>query len=159
MIGQKLPRIPALLAAVALTACQSGPSSALAPTAGDIRTCEALTRRILDTPMNSLALIRTAYASPVREKLLRAVTSDPYDGGFDYDYVYDTQDDRPIATTVGPGRIAGRRIIVPVDMRYTHHRPKQQSWVFVKSGGGWAASDIIYANDRRLTGLPAFLAH
>jgi hypothetical protein len=55
--------------------------------------------------MDNLALIRTAYASPLREKLLHAVTSDPYDGGFDYDYVYDTQDDRPVATTVGPGRI------------------------------------------------------
>ena len=154
MIKRKLqPSLP-LLAALAITACQSGPSSAptSTPTAADIRNCEALTRRILDTPMDNLALIRTAYASPVREKLLRAVTSDPYDGGFDYDYVYDTQDDRPIATTVGPGRIDGRRIIVPVDMRYTHLRPKQQSWVFVKSGDSWAASDIIYDNGRRLTG-------
>jgi hypothetical protein len=48
--------------------------------------------------MDNLALIRTAYASRLREKLLRAVISDPYDGGFDYDYVYDTQDDRPVAT-------------------------------------------------------------
>ena len=141
-----------LLAALAVTACHSGPSPSTtpAPTAADIRTCETLTRRILDTPMDNLALIRSAYASPVREKLLRAVTSDPYDGGFDYDYVHDTQDDRPIATTVGPGHIAGRRIIVPVDMRYTHLQPKQQSWIFVKSGNRWAASDIIYANGRRL---------
>ena len=152
MIGQKLPRIPALLAAVAITACQSGPSSALAPTAGDIRTCEALTRRILDRPMDDLALIRAAYAPPLRGKLLQAVTSDPYDGGFDYDYVYDTQDDRPVSTLVGPGRMEGRRIVVPVEMRYTRLRPKQQSWVFVRTADGWAASDIIYANGRRLTG-------
>ena len=154
MIKRKLQPSLTLLAALVMTACQSGPSSApiSAPTAADIRTCEALTRRILDTPMDNLALIRTAYASPVREKLLRAVTSDPYDGGFDYDYVYDTQDDRPIATTVGPGRIDGRLIIVPVDMRYTHLQPKQQSWIFVKSGNRWAASDIIYASGRRLTG-------
>jgi hypothetical protein len=154
MIKRKFARFLPVLAALAATACQNSPSSApgTAPTAADTRACEALTRRILDTPMDNLALIRTAYASPLREKLLRAVASDPYDGGFDYDYVYDTQDDRPVATTVGPGRIAGPRVIVPVDMRYTHPRPKQQSWVFVKSGSGWAASDIIYANGRRLTG-------
>jgi hypothetical protein len=154
MVKRKLqPSLP-VLAALVVTACQSGPSSAPTPTptAADIRTCEALTRRILDTPMDNLALIRAAYASPVREKLLRAVISDPYDGGFDYDYVYDTQDERPIATTVGPGRIDGRRIIIPVDMRYTHLQPKQQSWVFVQSGDSWGASDIIYANGRRLTG-------
>jgi hypothetical protein len=84
--------------------------------------------------MNDLALIRTAYAPPLREKILRAVNSDPYDGSFDYDYVYDTQDDRRMSTTVGPGRISGQSIIVPVDMRYTHLRPKQNSWVFVRSG-------------------------
>jgi hypothetical protein len=37
-------------------------------------------------------------------------------------------------------------------MRYTHLRPKQQFWVFVKSRDGRAASDIIYASGRRLTG-------
>lgn len=153
MIRQNLQLSLPLLAALVVTACQGGSSSApcTTPTAADIRACEALTRRILDTPMDSLALIRTAYASPMREKLLRAVTSDPYDGGFDYDFVYDTQDERPIATTVGPGRIAGRRIIVPVDMRYTHLRPKQHSWVFVRSGESWGASDIIYSNGRPLT--------
>jgi hypothetical protein len=83
--------------------------------------------------------------------VLLAVASDPYDGGFDYDYVYDTQDDRPVSTTVGPGRIDGRRIIVPVDRRYTSLRTKQQSWVFVRSGERWAASGLIDANGRRLT--------
>jgi hypothetical protein len=153
MIKQKLPRTLALLAVLALTACQSGPASAPdpAPTAGDIRTCEALTRRILERPMDDLALIRTAYAAPLRGKIRQAVTSDPYDGGFDYDYVYDTQDERPVSTRVGPGRVEGQRIIVPVAMRYTHLRPKKQSWVFVRSADGWAASDIIYANGRRLT--------
>ena len=145
-----LASVVALLAVLLVPACETTPPSAAA-TASDIRNCEQLTRRILDRPMNDLALIRTAYAPPLREKLLRAVISDPYDGGFDYDYVYDTQDDRPVSTTVGPGRMDGRRIIVPVDMRYTHLRPKQQSWVFVRSGDRWAASDIIYANGRRLT--------
>lgn len=87
----------------------------------------------------------------MREKILRTVTSEPYDGGFDYEYVYDTQDNRPVSTTVGRGRISGRRIIVPVDMRYTHLRPRQQSWVFVRSGDGWGASDILYDSGRRLT--------
>jgi hypothetical protein len=44
------------------------------------------------------------------------------------------QTDRPVSTTVGLGRISGRRIIVPLDMRYTSLRPKQKSWVFVRSG-------------------------
>jgi hypothetical protein len=87
----------------------------------------------------------------LREKILRAVTSDPYDGGFDYDYVYNTQADRPVSTTMGLRRISGRRIIVPLDMRYTSLRPKQQSWVFVRSGNNWGASDIINDSGPRLT--------
>jgi hypothetical protein len=129
MLKRKFTRLLPVLDALAATACRNSLSSepGTAPTAARYPRLRSLIRRILDTPMVNLALIRTAYASRLREKLLRAVTSDPYDGGFDYDYVYDTQDDRPVATTVGPGRIAGRRIIVPVDMRYTHLRPKHQS--------------------------------
>jgi hypothetical protein len=155
-------RILALAGLLGLGACTAtqppadAQQGSFAPSASDVRQCEAATRRILAGRHYDENLIGALYGPRLKFLLLRGLNAEPGTNHWlNWDYVYDTQDDMPEVLSIGPGRVESDRIAVPVLMRRPWQTPSQQTktWIFKRFNGQWLVDDIIGLDGKSFTRL------
>jgi len=140
------------LSSVGVVAAAFGFASPLlqaAPLQSDIDQCEAMVKEIIAAPPSDERILSSCYTRDFSKLVRRG--HEPTDNDpmpyFDACMIMDTNGMETDILRVGPGRVDGEEIRVPVTLRHIGfdgpHKPFTKTWVFVREGGTWRARDLV----------------
>lgn len=134
-----------LVASPEKTAPNSPKANVHAPAEADGKACEEIVRAILKAEDREPAVLKKFYTPKFGATLIKATTGTDEDPlpVLDYNFIYETQDELPKVTTVGPAVASDGGISVAVVMVHKGEKPFKKTWVFEKSDETWMACDIV----------------
>lgn len=150
-----LPSVLACCALLAFTACTSTKPSPANPqsagsqiSASDTSMCEAQVKRLLADPAANVneSLLRSIYAPRLFSLVQRWIGVEPGTGPWitGADHITETNDPGGLQIlSVGPAKVSGSRVIVPVVMGWPGQTPYRKAWIFESVNGKWMAVDMI----------------
>jgi hypothetical protein len=116
-----------------------------APNAEDAKKCEFYTKAILKIEDRNENALNSCYAPDFRKLIFLGIQSTDEDPlpFLNYDFVYETQDTNPNVLKIGPARIQGEQISVPVEMQHIGSKPFTKTWIFSRVNDRWMVMDIV----------------